>query len=135
MNYLLDTSVYSQAIKKKPIYSVVEKWKEIGDNACCISVFCEMEVLQGLRMTGSTKLFHMYEQVLKDRIVIIPFTLAEAEIYAKLQAESVNRGIRRPVIDLCIAATAIFHGCTLVTLNSKDFNGIPSLVIENWSAP
>ncbi|MFO7850370.1 MAG: type II toxin-antitoxin system VapC family toxin [Spirochaetia bacterium] len=132
MTYLLDTSIYSQAIKKNPVYSVVEKWKEVGDASCCISVFCEMEILQGLRMSGSKTLYHMYEHVLKDRITLIPFTLAEAEIYAQLQAESVHRGYKRPVIDLCIAATAISHGCTLVTLNNKDFDGIPNLIIEDW---
>jgi tRNA(fMet)-specific endonuclease VapC len=84
-------------------------------------------------MSGSTALFEMYEQVLKDRIALIPFTLAEAEIYAQLQGEYVQRGSTRPVIDLCIAATALSRGCILVTLNRRDFDGIPKLTVEDWS--
>ena len=135
MKYLLDTSVYSQPLKKDPVPQVIRKWEEVGDNSCCISVFCEMEVLQGIKISRSEKLFDMYKTILKNRIPVFPFTAEEAEIYADIQARLIQTGIRRPVIDLCIAATSIAQGCTLVTLNTKDFSSIPGLVIENWSEP
>jgi tRNA(fMet)-specific endonuclease VapC len=132
MKYLLDTSIYSQPLKKNPIPSVVNRWKEVGDLVCCISVFCEMEVHQGLRLSNSSSLLLLYESVLKDRIPILPFTLEEAEIYAELQANFVRSGKTRPVIDLCIASTALSSDCILVTLNAKDFTNIPGLRVENW---
>ena len=45
----------------------------------------------------------------------------------------VGQGHTRPVIDLCIAATTLEHGCTLVTLNTKDFESIPNLRVEDSS--
>lgn len=135
MKYLLDTSVYSQPLKKAPVPHVIRKWEEVGDDSCCISVFCEMEVLQGIKISRSEKLFDMYTTILKDRIPVFPFTGEEAEIYADIQAILIQTGIRRLVIDLCIAATSIAKGCTLVTLNTKDFSSIPGLLIENWSEP
>ncbi len=132
MTYLLDTSVYSQPIKRHPVESVERRWKEVGDGACCVSVFCEMEVLQGLKMAGSERLHHLYRRVLAGRLPVVPFGAKEAAIYARLQANAVRQGRTRPVVDLCIAATAAAGGCTLVTLNRADFEGLPDLRVETW---
>ncbi|MFP4067160.1 MAG: type II toxin-antitoxin system VapC family toxin [Spirochaetaceae bacterium] len=134
MTYLLDTSVYGQPLKRHPVKGVVERWQYVGDLSCCVSVFCELEVLQGLRTAGSQRLNRLYHTVLRDRIPVLPFTLAEASRYADLQAQFIAAGRTRPVIDLCIAATALEHGCIVATLNAKDFEGIPGLVVEDWSA-
>ncbi len=91
-----------------------------------------MEVLQGLHLAKSKKLIHLYQSVLKNRIPILSFTREEAEIYAQLQGELSKEGKTKPVIDLCIAATALKHNCILVTLNVKDFEGIPELRVEDW---
>ena len=42
---------------------------------------------------------------------------------------------RRRIIDRLIAATAIGHGLTLITINGSDFAGIPNLKLEIWPAP
>lgn len=133
--YLLDTSVYSQPLKRNPLGAVVERWKTAGDSGCRISVFCEMEVLQGLHIAGSAKLFRLFERVLKDRIALLPFTAEEAALYSELQAGAIRGGNTRPVIDLCIAATALRHGLALATLNAKDFQDIPGLRVEDWGVP
>lgn len=133
MKYLLDTSVYSQPLKKHPVQEVVEKWNLIGDLECCVSVFCEMELLQGISLAGSTRLNEMYEKILQDRIVVLPFTREEAKIYADLQGKLKKKGKTKRVIDLCIAATAIHHNLIVATLNAKDFSGIPGLRFETWA--
>ena len=89
-------------------------------------------VLQGMHILKSDKLTEKYEHILKDRIPVLDFTTLEAGIYAQLQADYVKQGRTRPVIDLCIAATALRHGCVLATLNAKDFTDIPGLKIEDW---
>jgi tRNA(fMet)-specific endonuclease VapC len=42
---------------------------------------------------------------------------------------------RRKVIDRMIAATAIVHELTLITLNGADFADIPHLELEVWPTP
>jgi tRNA(fMet)-specific endonuclease VapC len=38
-------------------------------------------------------------------------------------------------IDLMIASVALVHDFTLVTHNTADFQGIPSLRVEDWLQP
>ncbi|MCP4106391.1 MAG: type II toxin-antitoxin system VapC family toxin [Desulfobacteraceae bacterium] len=45
-----------------------------------------------------------------------------------------KRKIRIGTQDLKIAAIALNHDATVVTRNKRDFERIPSLKIEDWSA-
>jgi tRNA(fMet)-specific endonuclease VapC len=44
-------------------------------------------------------------------------------------------GIVVPQVDLLLAATAIAHNLTLVTHNTRDFEKIPGLRLEDWLIP
>ncbi len=128
LTHLLDTSVYSQVIKRKPHKTVMNNWKSIGDQNLCISIFCETEILQGLEMKQSSNLWNAYNSILKDSLPIIDFSMDAAKIYAKT-------GKTRPVFDLLIASTAMANNLILATCNYKDFKDIPSLKIEDWLIP
>ena len=47
-------------------------------------------------------------------------------------AKMFDKGIRIEDMDLLIAATAIYNELTLVTNNTKHFENVPNLKIENW---
>ena len=47
-SHLLDTSVYSQVLKPRPLPSVVRRWRLLGDDRLAISSICEAELLYGL---------------------------------------------------------------------------------------
>ena len=132
LTHLLDTSVYSQPLKKIPLETVIDHWETIGDKNLCISIFCETEILQGLEMKQSNNLWDAYNSILKDSIPIIDFSLAAAKVYAKVQSDCVKRGRTRSVFDLLIASTAIANNLILATCNYKDFKDIPGLIVEDW---
>ena len=132
LRFLLDTSVYSQPIRRVPRSEIVHRWKAEGDRSLAVSIFCEMEVLQGMEMSSSVHIRRRFERILSGRLTILPFTLEEARIYARLQASAVRTGRTRPVLDLLIAATALSNGLILATLNARDFEGIPGLSVEVW---
>jgi len=133
LTHLLDTSVYSQPIKKKPLKPVIEHWEKTGDQNLCISIFCETEILQGLEMKKSENLWSAYRTILENSLPIIDFSTEASRVYAKIQADCIKRGRTRPVFDLLIASTAIAGNFILATCNYKDFKDMPGLKVEDWS--
>ena len=130
---LLDTSVYSQPIKRRPLESVVRRWRERPESDYCLSVVCHLELLYGVYRSNSPTLRIAWERVLKDRFDLLSFDEACAARYARLQADAVGAGKMRPIFDLMIAATALVHNMSLATCNAGDFDGITGLAVEDWS--
>jgi len=135
VTHLLDTSVYCQPLRKKPVPAVAARWKRLGDAPLCVSVLCEAEVLQGLEARDSDRLWKLYRSLLEGRLPLLEVTLDVAQTYARLAGPLIREGKPRPVVDLLIAATAKSFGLVLATLNSRHFDGIEGLAVEDWSHP
>jgi predicted nucleic acid-binding protein len=135
LSHLLDTSVFSQPIKDKPLPEVMYRWSRLGDNAFCTSAICLAETLQGLRQRESTKYWRRYRELLESQYPILSFDASVADTFGILAADMRRHGKSKPVIDLMIAATACRHGLILATLNAHDFVGIPGMEIEDWNRP
>ena len=133
VSHLLDTSVYCQPLRRKPLPSVVARWKKLGDVSLCVSVLCEAEVLQGLEARDSASLWDRYRDLLQGRLPGLDVTLEVARMYATLAGPPIRNGNPRPVVDLLIAATARCAGLVLATLNTRHFQGIEGLAVEDWS--
>jgi len=58
-----------------------------------------------------------------------------ARRFGEEQAMLLDAGLRAPGLDLFIASTALVHGLTLVTHNTKDFAHVPGLTLEDWLVP
>ena len=64
------------------------------------------------------------------RLQILSFTEPAISRYEHLRSLKLNIG----KMDLRIAAIVLEHGATLITRNRRDFQRIPGLLIEDWSA-
>ena len=133
VTHLLDTSVYCQPLRKKPLPSVVARWKTLGDDALCVSVLCEAELHQGLEAKDSDRLWDRYRSLLDGRLPVLDVDAEVARAYASLAGPLIRVGKPRPVVDLLIAATAKKAGLVLATLNFRHFDGIEGVAIEDWS--
>ena len=67
---------------------------------------------------------------LVSTIDIVPFDRACMSAYGQILA-AVGYS-RRKTLDRMIAATALVHDLTLVTINAPDFRDAPGLRIEDW---
>jgi tRNA(fMet)-specific endonuclease VapC len=68
------------------------------------------------------------ESVLQN-YAMLPFALAEAREHAKLWAELESRGQIIGERDLQIVATAIANGHAVATLNRKEFERVPEVIL------
>ena len=133
VSHLLDTSVYCQPLRKKPLPTVVDRWTKLGDSSLCVSVLCEAEVLQGLEARESAALWDRYRKLLEGRLPVLDITIQVAGTYAAMAGPLIRSGKPRPVIDLLIAATAKREGLIVATLNARHFEGLEGVAIEDWS--
>lgn len=68
--------------------------------------------------------------VLLELLPQLDFDAEMAAVYGQIVA---GQGFsRRKIIDRMIAATALVHNLTVITLNSADFADIPALKIDDW---
>ena len=58
-----------------------------------------------------------------------------ARKFGEIRAGLLDAGRRAPEMDLLIAATALVHGLTLVTHNTRDYARVPGLALADWLAP
>jgi predicted nucleic acid-binding protein len=70
---------------------------------------------------------------LVTELAVLPFDGLCAEQYGRIVAAT---GWSRPrIFDRMIAATALVHDLTLITMNGGDFSDIPDLKLEIWPIP
>src|SRR5688572_17428992 len=103
VTHLLDTSVYSQPIRRVPHPEVVKRWQLLGDTSLVTCAVCEAEVLFGIekekRRNSSTKIGTRYDTLLKGKLDILPVDAAVAAVYATLRCECEARGQNIPAMD------------------------------------
>ncbi|YCM43343.1 type II toxin-antitoxin system VapC family toxin [Verrucomicrobiaceae bacterium 227] len=134
MKWLLDTSVFSQPLKKSPDQSALERWKKAGDRSCFTSIVVTAEVEWGLLAIGSARLWSGYRQLLEDRLEVLETGANVWQRFSEMKARQQKIGRKVGDLDLLIAATASTHGLTVATLNHRDFARIEGLAWEDWGS-
>ena len=135
VRYLLDTSVFSQPIRKKPVWPSLRRWDSEGDELLAASSIAVAEIEYGLFLKNSDQLWESYKKFLRGRLRILDFSSSTASVFGELKATQEKMGKSVDDFDLAIAATAMSHDLILATLNSRHFQLIEGLKWENWSKP
>lgn len=128
--YLLDTNICIYAIKKKPIY-VLEQIKEKSRLGIYISALTVAELEFGIE--NSTKIEENRIALLKylSLFNILPFDDKDAIPYGKLKSRLRKEGQIIGPIDMLLAAQALSKDLIFVTNNTKEFERIENLKLEN----
>lgn len=133
LSHLLDTCVYCQPLKPRPLSGVEARWRKLGDDALAISAICEAELLYGLEWRQSAKLNSLYTDLLANRLQVLPVETCVAREFGRLKARCRKRGFIASDFDFLTAAAAKANGLILATINVRHFTGIEGLAFEDWS--
>jgi predicted nucleic acid-binding protein len=130
---LLDTSVYSQPLRNRPVMAALRHWKNTGDAACATCEVVVSEVEFGLHLENSEERWRKYRHLLEGRLEILPMDREVWSSFSRIKARQCALG--RPVadLDLLIAACAVRYGLGVATLNAKNFSNIEGLRWLDWS--
>jgi len=85
-------------------------------------------------LPSPTRILTAIGDLLSD-VTVLPFDAYCAEEFGKLRGVLKQQGVAVNPLDLQIAAVALLHNLTLVTNNTKHFQNIPGLTLEDWLTP
>jgi tRNA(fMet)-specific endonuclease VapC len=129
--YLLDTSTISDFLSNTG--RTQQKLQTISPSEVAISAITTMEVLYGFELKAvARRRYSARFQTLCAIVETIPFDQATASVAANIRASLKIKGQPIGSFDLLIGATALVHGCILVTSNLREFERIDGLNVENW---
>ena len=88
-----------------------------------------MELLEGIAGRGNSAEAQRGFRILlrHTRTLIVSRAIAERAAYVRLDLRRQKRQVNERSMDILITATAIEHGLTLVTGNTRDYADIPGL--------
>ena len=132
MRYLLDTNIIIFALKD-PSGVAANRFRATSVDEIAICSVVQAELYHGARNYGNPR---RRETILDEMLapyISLPFDSSCVGQYADIR-DHLER--ERNIIggnDLIIAAIALTHDLTLVTHNSREFNRVPGLRVEDWS--
>jgi tRNA(fMet)-specific endonuclease VapC len=132
MSFLLDTDTCSAHLKNVRIVS--NRFLQYGGRLYASAVtIAELRAWLLRKKTPQTRK-QAYARLRQDLMVLDVdegIALRAGEIAAALS----DRGIASKTPDMVLAATALIHGLTLVTHNTRDFASVPGLTVVDWLVP
>ena len=130
MAYLLDTKV---AIHLRDGDAAVANRILVLDDAIFLSVVTRVELEGGVhRDAADAAVRRARLDLLLAAIPTLAFDDEAADAYAAIVAHAGYS--RRKLLDRMIAAQALVHRATLVTMNLGDFADIPTLDVRAWGS-
>lgn len=131
MAHLFDTDILIHLRDGEPIV-----WGHVRDLGppVSISVITRIELENGIHADPKwTDIRRTALDKILSEISTIDFTDAELQQYRRI-LEAVGF-TKSKINDRMIAATALAHDLTLVTMNGKDFRDVPGLELVEWRMP
>ena len=132
MRYILDTNICIYAIKHKP-EKVFQRLQEIEPEDVCISSVTYAELVHGVEKSAAVEKNRLALSMLLANIEILDFDTRAAECYGKIRADLEKKGTPIGSFDMMIAGHANSFGYTVVTNNTREFERVKDLRIENWA--
>jgi len=128
--FILDSDTSIFCLRKR--HGVAEKICDVGVWNCSISQVTVAELRYGAECSDYPIRRHREVGEFCEYVSVVPINDAIISIYAAQKARMRKLGVLIADFDLLIGATAVYHGQVLVTNNTKHFERMQSLRLENW---
>ena len=130
--YLLDTNILSYFIRAHHAGLKARVVQAIGREQALVSAVVRAEIRFGQsRMAPDDKRRRAIDLLL-DQLPTLPWTVAVADTYGPLKTRLQKLGQPIGELDTQIAAHALAENLTLVTHNTRHFERIAGLKLEDW---
>lgn len=129
MTYLLDTNIISAHLRRPA--GLQHRFIQHGGRIAVPTIVLAELYAWAFGKADPVSLLKTIREVLDD-LTILDFDAASALEFGRLRVELRGRGTPVSPPDLMIASTALAHDLIVVTDNTRHFEVIPELRLENW---
>lgn len=131
---LLDTNVVIAACNKRPREVALRVDAVLTSGAgLAISSIVEFELRYGIAKSDRRRANEMILDQALSMVQVLPFDRDDAAVAGDIRARLERAGTPIGHYDLLIAAQALRHGATLVTANTREFERVAGLKVEDWA--
>lgn len=131
LKYMLDTNIAIYVIKRRP-QELLETFNTHGGQMC-ISSITLAELIHGVEKSSHPERNRRNVEDFISRLDVLKYDDAAAAHYGDIRAALEKKGTIIGVNDLHIAGHGRSQGLILVTNNSKEFERVEGIRIENWT--
>ncbi len=139
--FLLDTNVLSELTRAKPEPRVAAWLQNAAADELHVSVLTLGEIRKGIALLpAGQQRRDQFEQWLKTVLLswfvgrVLSIDQPVAERWGTLTASAKLAGTPIAVVDGLLAATALHHNLTVVTRNTRHFDGAGASLFNPWEA-
>nr|CAA6830512.1 MAG: VapC toxin protein [uncultured Thiotrichaceae bacterium] len=129
--YMLDTDTCIYLKNRRPP-AIAERFSKLQWGEVVMSLVTYGELYNGAKKSREASAALENIELLGKRVPVQPMNKEVAETYGVIRSELEKQGNTIGGNDLWIAAHALTLGLTLVTNNTREFQRIPKLKVENW---
>jgi tRNA(fMet)-specific endonuclease VapC len=129
---MIDTDI-SSYIMKRSHDAVLRRLQKVPVGDVCISVITKSELMFGIEVSPRRRQDQAALDVYLRHVEVLDYPNEAALHYGQIRADLKLRGTTIGANGLFIAAHARCLGLTLVTNNTREFERVQSLHIENWT--
>jgi len=130
LKFMLDTNIAIYVIKRRPM-EVMELFNKHASQIC-MSAISVAELLHGVEKSERPEQNLEVVEDFLSRLEVQDYNINVAAHYGDIRANLEKKGTPIGVNDLHIAAHARSDGMVLVTNNTREFERVEGLRIENW---
>lgn len=136
---VLDTNIISEPARPAPSGVVMQWLNSQPPQTLYLTTPTIGELSMGANRiflkTGSKRFSERLSAVIESyRDRLLAFDVAAATTYGDLMARRMHAGKPLPVVDAMIAAICLYHGATLATRNTRDFEGLDLKLVNPFEA-
>lgn len=131
LKYLLDTNIVIYTMKNRP-QQVKKRFKQ-NQGRMGISTVTLGELVFGAEHSQQVERNLADIEAMVARLEVLPFDNKAAYRFGQTRAMLYRMGQPIGPYDMMIAGQAIASGLRLVTNNTKEFERVPGLILEDWS--
>jgi tRNA(fMet)-specific endonuclease VapC len=132
MRYTLDTNAISAVIRKDE--ALVQRLKELtsAQHEITLNAISYFETKRGLELPRYARKHTIFENLVAE-YGVLPLDVTVLDRAAVIYRQLRSLGTPLEDADILIAATALEHDAILVTDNTRHFERIEGLKLENWA--